>query len=66
MAGKIRTIESFAMVWYQPGQVFYTHKSDRDITAIANYHQRKMKTERMFAMDACHTRIETITKVTML
>lgn len=60
------TIESWAMLKYMPGDFFYTHKQDKDITAIATYYKRKIITERMFAMDANHTRIETITKVTFL
>lgn len=61
-----KTIESFAMTYYQPGAIFYSHKQDKDITAIANYYNRKIKTERMVALDSNHTRIESLTKITFL
>jgi len=66
-SAKTKTIESFAMLNYVSGDVFYTHKQDKDITAIANYYKRSVKTERMIAIDSeKHSRIETITKVTLL
>ena len=66
MGRQTTTIESWAMLKYKSGDVFYTHKQDKGITAIANYYKRSVTTERMFAMDANHTRIETLTKVTFI
>lgn len=65
--GPIRTIEAFAMRNYKSGQVFYSHKKDRHLTAIASHEGVKIKTERMVAMDSTkHKRIEFLTKVTIL
>ena len=64
---KIGTIETFAMRNYKKGQVFYSHKEDKYLTAIASHEKVKIKTERMVAMDSeKHKRIEFITKVTIL
>lgn len=62
-----RTIEAFAMQNYKKGNFFYSHKQDKDLTAIATYYKVKIKTERMIAVDVPkHSRIETLTKVTIL
>ena len=65
--GKPRTIEAFAMHTYKSGSVFYSHKQDKHLTAIANHVGVKIRTERMVAIDSeSHSRIETITKITIL
>lgn len=64
--GAISSPDTFALKNLKKGQSFYTHKPDKDITAISSYHGVKVKTERMFALDANHSRIETLTKVTLL
>jgi hypothetical protein len=65
--GTIRTIETFAMRNYKKGDVFYSHKKDKHLTAIATHEGVSISTERMVAMDSKeHKRIEFITKVTIL
>lgn len=44
------TIESWMMVNGKEGQVFYSEKKDRHITAIATHHGRKITTERLVAV----------------
>lgn len=67
MARNISTIETFAMRNYKSGQVFYSHKEDKHLTAIASHEKCKIKTERMIAIDSeKHKRIEFITKITIL
>jgi len=47
--------------------VFYSHKKDKHLTAIASHEKVKIKTERLVAMDSeKHKRIEFITKITIL
>jgi len=67
MGRKIGSIEAFALQNLKQGQFFYTHKQDKDMTAIAGYYKVKITTERMVAIDTTrHERIEFITKVTIL
>lgn len=67
MSNTTHTIEAFAMIQYKKHQIFYTQKLDKDITAIANYYKRKVKTERFAAMDCLkHKEINLLTKVTLL
>ena len=67
MARTISTIETFAMRKYKQGDIFYSHKKDKHLTAIASHEKIKIKTERMIAIDSeKHTKIEFITKVTIL
>lgn len=41
------TIESWVMANGKSGDIFYTHKKDKDITAIATYYKREVLTERV-------------------
>jgi len=61
------SIEGFAMLNYKKGKFFYSAKSQKDITALANYYQRKVKTEIFTTID-CKVlkQIGRITKVTFL
>ena len=64
MGNSIKTVEAWAMINFKSGDYFYSHKPNKDLTAIANYYKRSVKTERMIAIDSeKHSRIETITKV---
>lgn len=64
---KERTVETFAMRNYKTGDVFYSHKQDKHLTAISAHEGVKIKTERMVAIDSeKHSRIEFITKITIL
>jgi hypothetical protein len=62
------TLESWMMVNGKDGTVFYTHKKDKDITAIASYYTRKVHTERLVLVSNTkdNPQVKTITKVTLL
>jgi hypothetical protein len=60
------TLESIAMTVLKKGQIFYSHKQDKDLTAISSYYKVKIKTERCFIINNLHTKIKNITKVTIL
>jgi hypothetical protein len=66
---EVRTLESFMIKYGKPGNVFYSAKPDKNITAISTAYQRKITTERCFII-TLETRekpkIETLTKVTLL
>lgn len=47
-----RTMEVIAMSTLKKGQVFYTQKPDKDITAIASVNKVKVKTTRLFTIDS--------------
>lgn len=44
------TIESWMMANGKLGEVFYSEKMDRHLTAIATHHKRKIQTERLVAV----------------
>jgi hypothetical protein len=48
--GTLQTIESQVMSTAKPGDHFYTEKGDRHLTAIANYHKKRIKTERLIVV----------------
>jgi len=57
--------ESICLTQLNKG-VFYTHKADKDITAIASYYKKKIKTERIFVVNPQTAKLERGTKVTIL
>jgi hypothetical protein len=61
-----RALESIALTALKAGQVFYTHKKDKDITAIAGYYKRKVKTERLFVIDPQSGDTQKVVRVTLL
>jgi hypothetical protein len=60
------TLESIALTTLKPGNCFYSHKQDKDLTAIASYYKKKIKTERLMLINPQKTTIEKITKITIL
>jgi hypothetical protein len=68
MANKINTIESLSLKYGKDMSVFYTHKKDKDITALAGYYMRKVHTERLVLVGGAKDKpkASTITKVTIL
>lgn len=65
--GQIFSVESFALKNLKSGKSFYTDKPDKYITLIASQQGVKVTTERMITIDSFkHSRIERITKVTIL
>ena len=60
-------MEKEFLLTLKKGECFFTTKDDKHITAIATYYKVKVKTERYMAIvKATNTKIEQITKVTML
>jgi len=51
MARSKSSLESIAMTILKAGQDFYTSKQDKDITAIASYYKKKIKTERLIMLN---------------
>lgn len=48
--GEQSSLEGFMMANGKPGDIFYSDKSDRALTAIANYYNRKIVTERLIVL----------------
>jgi hypothetical protein len=44
------TLESWMIANGKSGQSFYTEKKDKTITALAVFHKRKVKTERLITI----------------
>ena len=65
-AQRQRTVESIALNTLSKGRCFYTHKQDKDITAIASYYKKKIKTERLMVVNPQNCTIHKLTKVTIL
>jgi hypothetical protein len=65
--GSSTDYESHMIKTLNEGEVFYTQKVDKTITAIASYYQKKVKTERLIIVSGSFTLplCDTITKVTM-
>ena len=66
MGRKKCTVESIALNSLNRGQIFYTAKQDKDITAIASYYKKKVKTERLFTMNPISGKTQRIVKVTLV
>lgn len=62
------TLESWMMANGKPGDVFFSEKMDRHLTAIATHHQRKIKTERLIVVTTAKSNpsASTLTKITLL
>lgn len=62
-----RSIESFMMVNGETGDVFFSNKQDKDITAIASYYERQVRTERVIVVSISDDpKAERVTKITIL
>lgn len=66
--GELTNFESWAIAKSKPGTIFYSEKKDKDITAIASYHNKKIQTERVIAVTTAKIIPKSwyITKVTVL
>ncbi len=63
-----RTLEAIIMSKLKKSSVFYSTKKDKDLTAIAAYCNRKIKTERLILVSGRNQQKPTagsITKVTL-
>jgi hypothetical protein len=49
---KPRTVESIALTTLKKGSMFYTCKSDKEITGLASVYKVKVRTSRLFAIDS--------------
>ena len=65
MANTIKSQESLLLTVLKRGKYFFTIKSDKDMTALATYYNRRIKTERMFAINPRTGKVQKITKVIM-
>jgi hypothetical protein len=63
-----RTLESWMMLNGKDGDIFYTHKKDRAITAIATYYNRRVYTERVILVNGFRDKpsVMPLTKVTLI
>ena len=61
------TLESWMMANGKVGDVFYSKKMDRHLTAIATHYGRKIKTERLITVTTAKTKLiaSALTKVTL-
>jgi len=66
MSHKKCTLESIALTTLKPGNYFYSHKPDRELTAIAHYYSVIIKTERLMVINPQNCTIQKITKITIL
>jgi hypothetical protein len=66
MGRKKSTLESIGITTLKPGQYFYTHKQDKDITAISHYYRVRVGTERLIVINPQTCKALRITKVTIL
>jgi hypothetical protein len=63
---KKNTIESIAITTLKKNKVFYSHKMDKDLTAIASYYKIKIRTERLIVVNPQTCKCDKITKITIL
>ena len=63
---KQTSVESIALNNLSKGSVFYTHKQDKDMTAIASYYCKKISTERLITINPITAETQRIVKVTIL
>jgi len=61
-----RTIESIGLLNLKQGESFYTEKQDKDITAIASYYDKKVRTERLFVLNPQSGETQRVVKVTLV
>lgn len=62
------TLESWMIVNGKKGDIFYSHKMDRHLTAISTHRGRKISTERLLVITSAKSKPSAcyITKVTLL
>ncbi len=62
------TLESWMMANGKAGDVFYSEKADRHLTAIATNHKRKVNTERLIMVTTAKKKMTAfpLVKITLL
>jgi hypothetical protein len=65
---KIDTLESWMISNGKSGDIFYSHKKDRHLTAIATHHKRMIRTERLIVITGNKEKpiCSTLTKITLI
>jgi len=65
---KPRSIEAIMLTTGKKYDEFYSHKADKDLTALANYYNREITTERMILIGGTKESptVYTIVKVILL
>jgi hypothetical protein len=60
-----RNVVSFMIVNGKKGDTFYTHKKNKDVTAIASYYDREVTTTRVINLEGNFNKpiVKTLTKV---
>jgi hypothetical protein len=66
MSRKKCTLESIGITTLKQGQFFYSHKPDKDITAISHYYRVRVGTERLIIINPQTCKAQRITKITIL
>jgi hypothetical protein len=66
MARKKTSIEAIALTTLKPGAFFYSHKADKDLTAISHYYKVRISTTRLILINPQTCRAQKITKITLL
>lgn len=66
MGRRKTSVESIALENLKKGECFYTHKQDKDITAISSYYNKKVSTERLITVNPNTAETQRIVKVTIL
>lgn len=61
-----QTLEAMAISSLKKGQVFFTKKTSKDMTAISVYYNRKIKTERLLTLNVTSGKTSKIVKVTLM
>jgi len=60
------TLESIALTTLSKGRYFYTTKQDKDITAIASYYKKKVRTERLYTISPLTGKTRRVVKVIIM
>lgn len=60
-----KTIETWMMQNAKSGDVFYSDKMDKHLTAMANYYKRTIKTERLLTISPVWEE-QSVTKITRI
>lgn len=64
--GKQTSVESISLNNLKKGEFFYTHKKDKEITAVSSYYGKKVSTERLITVNPSTAETQRIVKVTIL
>lgn len=63
---KITSLEGILLTTLKKGKHFYSEKKDKDLTAIAAYYGKRIKTEKFISVNINSEMVTKIVKVTLL